>query len=108
MVAALPATASDDPDRNARIEAAREALEELLRERLPALQQTLRMREVGRFAESLQEIGQDAALSVIKQYGERLAQAVQQFDVTTAESLLQQFPAHVASALASNEPPSSE
>ncbi|MCB1635159.1 MAG: hypothetical protein KDI51_11255, partial [Xanthomonadales bacterium] len=81
---------------------------ELLRERLPALQQTLRMREVGRFAESLQEIGQDAALSVIKQYGERLAQAVQQFDVTTAESLLQQFPAHVASALASNEPPSSE
>lgn len=76
-------------------QAAREELEELARTRWPRLRTSLRMREAGSVGEVLARCGERLGHRTLRAYGRRLSAASARFDVTTVQSLLEQFPSHV-------------
>ena len=80
-------------------EQARATLRALRTETLPRLQRTLRAGEVRRFAAALTELAEAQGLPDLNYYSERLAAAVERFDVGLMESLLAQGDEHLGSAL---------
>lgn len=95
---ASPAQASAPVDAEQQA-AARIALRALLQQRLPALQQSLRISEVQRFAEELPPLAQAVGSPILAAYARRLAGAVERFDVLQMESLLGQFEDHLGGVL---------
>ena len=71
-------------------------LERLLLARLPHVKSTMRMRELKVLAEDLAGMGERGELPRIAALADRLRAAVEAFDMTTIDSLLDQLPRHVA------------
>ena len=71
-------------------------LERLALTRLAAVQATMRMRELKLLADDLVDLGRRGGLPRIVDLATRLQAAVESFDMTTIDSLLDQLPRHVA------------
>ncbi len=71
-------------------------LERLVMARLPHVQATMRMRELKLFADDLTDSGRRGGLNRVVELGTRLQAAVDSFDMTTIDSLLDQLPRYVA------------
>ena len=96
---ANPSASTDATLSNAQRSAARAALAELeaiVRERLPQLRSTMRMRDLRLLARDLAQIGAQGFLTPTTEFAERLDGAIEGFDLTTIDSLLDQLPGHVA------------
>ena len=72
------------------------ALERLATTRLPHVQATMRMRELKVLADDVAEIARGGGLDRIVALAARLQSAIESFDMTTIDSLLDQLPRHVA------------
>ena len=83
-------------DERSRAEPAIAALESALSTRLVHVQKTMRMRELKVFADDIADLGQRGGLPRIADYAQRLNAAIDGFDMTTIDSLLEQLPRHVA------------
>lgn len=92
----LAPTAVLDP---AERSAAERRLHCIIEQELPPLLESLRVAEVHRLATELIEHGRALAHPGLRQFGQRLASAVERFDVLQMESLLLQLPEHVTAAL---------
>ena len=73
-----------------------QALDGIVAVRLPHVQSSMRMRELKVLATDLVELGQRGELPGVSAFGLRLQAAVESFDMTTIDSLLDQLPRHVA------------
>jgi signal transduction histidine kinase/CheY-like chemotaxis protein len=94
--AAKASLSSIDPQRHAD---ACERLRQLQQTLLPGLLRSLRVSEVRGLAEELGDLAQTLGSEALAAYAQRLAGAVERFDVVQMESLLHQFDAHVEDAL---------
>lgn len=93
-----PSAAIETPLSDSQRSAARAALAELeaiVRERLPQLRSTMRMRDLRLLARDLAQIGAQGFLTPTTEFAERLDGAIEGFDLTTIDSLLDQLPGHV-------------
>jgi signal transduction histidine kinase/DNA-binding NarL/FixJ family response regulator len=88
-------TASNDPEANA---VALAALEKLAGDRWRALCDSLAMRDCRLFAEEIRGHAQTLGAAELVDYADRLANAIDRFDITSTESLLRQFPAYCRAA----------
>lgn len=73
-----------------------QALDGIVAVRLPHVQASMRIRELKVLAEDLVKLGRQGGLSGISALGLRLQAAVESFDMTTIDSILDQLPRHVA------------
>ena len=74
----------------------RARLQALARTRWLPLKSSLRLREAAAFGRELEACGTAANDQDIRDYGQRLAAAAKRIDLTTIQSLLDQFPAQVS------------
>ena len=74
----------------------RARLQALARTRWLPLKSSLRLREAAAFGRELEACGAAANDQDIRDYGQRLAAAAKRIDLTTIQSLLDQFPAQVS------------
>ena len=71
-------------------------LRELLENRWPRLRGSMRMREAAAFGAAVALCGENISSKQLAAYGNRMTEAAQRFDITTAQSLIEQFPAQVS------------
>ena len=77
-------------------EPAVQALEALVASRLAAVQATMRMKELRQLGGEIIDLGERGGLDRVVELGTRLQSAVDSFDMTTLDSLLDQLPRFVA------------
>ena len=83
----------------------RARLQALARTRWLPLKSSLRLREAAAFGRELEACGTAANDQGVRDYGQRLAAAARRIDLTTIQSLLDQFPAQVSALVdVPNEP----
>ena len=73
--------------------------------RLPHVRSSMRMRELKALADDIAGLGEQGGLAAILSLGQRLGTAVEVFDLTTIDSLLEQLPRHVDAERVRREEP---